>query len=85
MQVGVPRSTACRNPTWLHLRVLLYNNDSNKLIRIRLYNNDSNKLIRITLIRITQVGVPRSIAYNMTFPDIVSKHNIDSMRLLVQV
>ena len=32
-----------------------------------------------------QVGVPRSIAYNMTFPDIVSKHNIDSMRLLVQV
>eukprot|EP00960_Hanusia_phi_P024641 726338-Hanusia_phi.AAC.1 len=30
-----------------------------------------------------QVGVPRSIAYNMTFPEIVSIHNMDNMRNLV--
>jgi DNA-directed RNA polymerase II subunit RPB1 len=31
-----------------------------------------------------QVGVPRSIAYNMTFPETVSIHNIDKMKILVQ-
>ena len=31
-----------------------------------------------------QVGVPRSIAYNMTFPETVSIHNIENMKVLVQ-
>jgi len=31
-----------------------------------------------------QVGVPRSIAFNMTFPETVSIHNIDNMKVLVQ-
>jgi DNA-directed RNA polymerase II subunit RPB1 len=30
-----------------------------------------------------QVGVPKSIANNMTFPETVSIHNIDSMKILV--
>lgn len=30
-----------------------------------------------------QVGVPRSIAWNMTFPEIVSWHNIENMKMLV--
>ena len=28
--------------------------------------------------------MPRSIAYNMTFPETVSIHNIDKMKILVQ-
>ena len=35
-------------------------------------------------LRIDQVGVPRSIAQNMTFPEIVTPFNIDKMQELVR-
>lgn len=35
-------------------------------------------------LRIDQVGVPRSIAQNMTFPEIVTPFNIDKMQDLVR-
>lgn len=36
------------------------------------------------LSRIDQVGVPRSIAQNLTFPEIVTPFNIDKMQELVR-
>jgi DNA-directed RNA polymerase II subunit RPB1 len=35
-------------------------------------------------LRIDEVGIPRSIAQNMTFPEIVTKFNIEKMQELVQ-
>lgn len=35
-------------------------------------------------LRIDQVGVPRSIAQNLTFPEIVTPFNIEKMQELVQ-
>ena len=35
-------------------------------------------------LRIDQVGVPRSIAQNLTFPEIVTPFNIDKMQELVR-
>jgi DNA-directed RNA polymerase II subunit RPB1 len=35
-------------------------------------------------LRIDQVGIPRSIAQNMTFPEIVTQFNIEKMQELVQ-
>ena len=34
-------------------------------------------------LRIDQVGVPRSIAQNLTFPEIVTPFNIDKMQVIV--
>lgn len=35
-------------------------------------------------LRIDQVGVPRSIAHNLTFPELITPYNIDRMQILVQ-
>ena len=42
------------------------------------------RLVIFRLSWLTQVGVPRSVAWNMTFPDLVSWHNLEEMKTLVQ-
>ena len=48
------------------------------------WNYEISLFNKFFLYRIDQVGVPRSIAQNLTFPEIVTPFNIDKMQELVR-
>ena len=48
------------------------------------WNYEISLINKFFLSRIDQVGVPRSIAQNLTFPEIVTPFNIDKMQELVR-